>query len=442
MTSLKTNFNLRSSNTPTKKSKVYLVCRWNNQRLVYPTDVSIIPNEWDLVKQLPTTKNAIYSETKQRLTDIKNIAENEFRKFVNDSDDNYLPSKDELKGLLYLKINGVVIQPKEQEGLTFFQLVEKLIEERKTGINPRSGKNYSIGSYNEVRILRDKLNEFIKSRRIKAFGFENITLNFYYDFMKFLKGKNYSTNYIGKMVKVVKMVMNEGLERKLHANLDFKLKRFVKSTEETPQIYLTQKELSHLERLDLSLNKRLDGVRDLLILGAWTGLRFSDFTKIRKNDINLNAKDGKGYILKKTAKTGETVQIPILEPVIRLLNKYRGLTPNGLPVAISNQRFNDYVKELGQIAGLDEPIETAVTKGGMVVTKSIPKYQALSSHVCRRSFATNLFEMGVPTLTIRAITGHKTETAFLRYIRVTPKGHADEISRIVNLRMNPFKKVG
>lgn len=406
------------------------------------TGQRILPSRWNSSTKKPRRFEGS-PELDSRLTHISTLAQDVFRKYLNDNEGN-LPQKEELKTLI-VEVLRPDQTPKEiVVPLSFFQLFEVMLEERKTGTYEKAGKSkpYSQAAIDEVRILRDKVNAYAKSKKLKAFGFDDVTLAFYKDFTTFLRKKDYSTNYIGKLIKCLKMVMGEGVTRKLHNNLDFKHKDFSKISEDTPQIYLSIDELRHFEKIDLSNNKRLDRARDMLILGAWTGLRFSDFSTVKKTDIILNGKDGNSYIKKETAKTGGHVAIPIFEPVMNLLNKYRGLTPNSLPVPITNQRFNDYIKELGEIIGLDEPIERAITKGGKLVKESIPKYKALGSHVCRRSFATNLFKLKVPIITIMAVTGHKTESEFLRYIRETPEGHADEMFRIVNpnLRMNRIRK--
>ncbi len=103
-----------------------------------------------------------------------------------------------------------------------------------------------------------------------------------------------------------------------------------------------------------------------------------------------------------------------------ILNKYDG----ELPDVPSNQKVNDYLKEVGEIAEINAPFKKSITKGGVKQTTVYKKWEVLSTHTARRSFATNAYNAGVPSLTIMAITGHKTETSFLKYIKVTPKEHA------------------
>jgi len=120
------------------------------------------------------------------------------------------------------------------------------------------------------------------------------------------------------------------------------------------------------------------------------------------------------------SKTGGKVWIPLHPMVEYIINKYDGL----LPDVPSNQKFNDYIKEVGELTEINEPFKKSITKGGVKQTTVYKKWELVSTHTARRSFATNAYNVGVPSLTIMAITGHKTETSFLKYIKVTPKEHA------------------
>ena len=123
-------------------------------------------------------------------------------------------------------------------------------------------------------------------------------------------------------------------------------------------------------------------------------------------------------------KTGNRVAIPVHWMVSEILEKYEG----NLPRSISNQKLNDYLKELGQLVGLNEKVTKTITKGGVKRIITHQKYELLSSHTARRSFATNLFRDGFPSESIRKITGHKTERAFLKYLKLTNEQHAQMLA--------------
>ena len=126
----------------------------------------------------------------------------------------------------------------------------------------------------------------------------------------------------------------------------------------------------------------------------------------------------------RTEKTDEEVIIP-LHPVAKsILEKY-----NGTPRLISNQKFNEYIKDVCEIVGLNETITLTRTCGGKKMRITKPKFKFVSSHTARRSFATNAYKAGVPTLAIMAITGHRTEKVFLKYVKVTKEEHANLVSQ-------------
>jgi integrase len=161
----------------------------------------------------------------------------------------------------------------------------------------------------------------------------------------------------------------------------------------------------------------------------------SDFLRLEKTHLKND------LIEIKTQKTKTIVVIPIHEQIKKILLKRNG----NFPRKISSQKLNDYVKELCQIIGFDEMIvsekrvnkkddktfftdQKFIPKNKTRNEKGIfPKYELISSHICRRSFATNLYGK-IPNMTIMAVTGHKTETQFLKYIKVTPRENAEKLN--------------
>lgn len=213
--------------------------------------------------------------------------------------------------------------------------------------------------------------------------------------------------------------MNEALERGLHTNYEYKSKKFKVLEESTDSIYLTVEEIEKIHRIDLSKQLKNDRVRDLFIIGCFTGLRFSDLEKLNEDNFITN----NTQIKIKSEKVGDTVIIPVSKYVREIFNKYGGKVPKPL----SNQKMNEYLKEIAKAAELTESVLLSKTKGGNKTQESVPKYQLVSTHTARRSFATNLFLADVPSITIMKITGHKTEKAFMKYIRLTQQQNANKL---------------
>jgi integrase len=174
--------------------------------------------------------------------------------------------------------------------------------------------------------------------------------------------------------------------------------------------------LQRLKDADFSKTPYLDRVRDWFLLLAWTGSRFSDLEKVAKTDIK------NGYITFRQQKTNTKVTIPLHHVALEILEKNNF----NLPEPITNQRFNEYIKEACKHAEINSMETMTRTVGGKLVTEKFEKWEKVSSHTGRRSFCTNMYKRhDLSSLTIMAVSGHKTETSFLKYIKVKQHEHAE-----------------
>mgnify|MGYP000112015047 CR=1 FL=1 len=322
----------------------------------------------------------------------------------------------------------------EPKKITFFEYIDKFIEESKDRINPDTGRKITRSTLLKYGTCRNYLKDFQKVYS-KEIDFDTIDVEFYNAFVKFLSKRKkeiklkdgttkievgLATNTIGKQIAVLRNFLNSAvLEEKVDVNYQLIKKRFKSPTENTDSIYLDENELNSLYELDLTSNKRLDPVRDIFLVAAWTGLRFSDLNKVKAENIEDNS-----LVITQT-KTDNEVVIPIHPVVTSILKKWN----NKLPRIISNQKMNEYLKDLGELAELNTVFKKSMTIGGIKKTYTYAKKELLTTHTARRSFATNLYKRGFPTISIMMVTGHKTETAFLKYIKVTPREHAEKLRK-------------
>jgi integrase len=257
--------------------------------------------------------------------------------------------------------------------------------------------------------------------------FNRLSLDFFLDFKEFLTvKKKFGTNTIGKHIKTLKTFINEANELGYSEIVAHKSKRFKVIQVQTDTIYLTENELSELYKMDLSKKPHMERIRDLFLVGCYTGLRFSDFTNIQPENI-------KGDFIEITAqKTNDAVVIPIHPIVNEIMNKYAGKYINCLPPAISNQKFNSYIKEICKnVDALNTPVKTKENKSGKPqLLNKVKKYELVSTHTARRSFATNQYNKGISASILMKITGHKTERSFYTYIRQTPKENAERLKEL------------
>jgi site-specific recombinase XerD len=416
----KFNFNLREPNSK-EETTIHLIVRWNNKRLVIPTKERIDPKFWETDKKKrnfqrakETKQFAEYPEFNTRLRKIEDDAKDVFRQYENDND-HAQPSIEELRELLNKKIN-----PSTKESKTdFFSFINKFITEAPNRVNDKTGKHFSKSTIQAYKNTLKILSEF-KKQKNKRIDFDTIDLDFYQDFTEYLsQTEGFAINTIGKHIKTIKTFLNEATERGLNKHYQFRSKRFKVVSEKTESIYLNEKELEEIYSLDLSDNDRLNKVRDLFLVGCWTGLRFSDFTRLSIENIKED------FIEIETKKTLEPVVIPIHETVKKIMEKYKSEYSNSLPPSISNVKMNQYLKELGKkVESLHIQTNTNITKAGVNISRNVKKYEMITTHTARRSFATNLYIDGLPTATIMKITGHRTEKAFMKYIKITPNENA------------------
>ena len=263
-----------------------------------------------------------------------------------------------------------------------------------------------------------KLEEF-KALTKTEVDFDTIDMDFYDRFIKFLTNEGYTKNTIGGFIKNVKIFMNEAIDRNLTKNLEYRNRKFKILEEQVDKIYLSQKELLKIYNMKLSgIYKKYERVRDLFIIGCYTGLRFSDLIEVRsENIVNGN------QIKIRTEKTQEIVYIPLHKFVRSIIKKYHG----NLPSVISNQKMNDYLKEIGELAEINELIKVSITRGGNTETEVSKKYDLITTHTARRSFATNAYLMDIPSISIMKITGHRTEKSFMKYIRISQEDNANKL---------------
>ena len=377
--------------------------------LRYYTSETIQPKFWNTkegkVKEIK--EFAQHPEFNRRLRDIKNTALNTVLRLQNEG---ITPTNEILK----TEFDKIWKAGKTQtiECTTSMELMP-FIEHY---INTADKKETTKVAYR--RAYKDLI-EYQHTKKTKL-TFKKIDIDFYNDFVKFLKSKKYAPNTIGTRIKNLKVFLSNAYERGLQVNDDFKKKSFAKPKEETDAIYLTETELMRIYDLDLSGKKSYDRVRDLFLIGCYTGLRFSDLSALSADNINSD-----NTITIRTIKTDAEVSIPI-HPVVRsILNKY----DYRLPKVPSNQKFNEYIKDVAKVAEINEPVNVERTKGNMRVKKTMKKYELTTAHTARRSFATNAFLNDVPSISIMKITGHKTESIFMKYIKISQKDNARKLQQ-------------
>lgn len=309
--------------------------------------------------------------------------------------------------------------------VTLNDFIDLFIKEIESGQRLYNHNNrterYKPGTIRNYKGFQEQFNLF-QTDKGKKFNFDDITIDLYDQLVVFFNEKSYSPNTIGRHIKNLKVIMRIARDQGLHSNTEIDRKKFKSMKVSVQDIYLTEAELSRMYELDLSEMSELDLARDIFLIGCYTAQRYSDYSRIRKENVRqLN--DGTKVIDIIQTKTGEQVLIPIRPELKFLLEKYDYDLPR-----THEQKVNQRIKIVGEKAKITTPIIREVVKGGLKVTTTVPKNKLIKTHTARRTGCTNMFNAGVPTLSIMKISGHKTEREFLSYIKITKEQTAQTLN--------------
>ncbi|HEY8658811.1 MAG TPA: site-specific integrase [Hanamia sp.] len=392
------------------KSIIYLQFLYNKNRLFFSFGQSVKSGDWNKDKQRVKKKDTTTADGKFALNALLDNLKKVCEKTYNESLKDGIPKPEKIKEALKAFIDQ---NHSDKTGPTLYSLAERFV----AGEIKNKGKEKSKGSLQNYSAVMKHLKNFEAKTKYKI-DFDTITLDFFYKYTSYLKNvEKLAVNTIAKDISILKVFMGEAVDLGYTTNMQFRHNKFSFSEVETDQVYLSEKELNDLYKFEITNNK-LQQVRDLFIFGAWVGLRFSDFSNIKPE--NIVQIEGDSFIKIITKKTKELVIIPCNPVVLEIFEKYSH-NANKLPKTISNQKFNTYIKEVCEMAGLAET-------GRLSNNPEEPLYNVISSHTARRSFATNYYLQGFPTLDLMKITGHRTEKAFLKYIRVSKLDAAKRLS--------------
>jgi len=245
---------------------------------------------------------------------------------------------------------------------------------------------------------------------------------------------DWSPSYIAKQLSTLKTICRKAREEGINVNPFFdavKTPTITKREENT--IVLSWEELEMIEALE-NLPPYLERVRLWLYLGVCIGQRGNDLLNITKDKIKVI--DGRTFVVDVyQAKTKGLITAEIwYEKALETIKRIEELTEQRQRISL--QKFNDYLKVLCEVAGVDGPTKGYITENKRRVLKEVPKYKLISSHMMRRTFSTLAFHGGVPPHIIMDVTGHKDLTTFQKYIGVTEskidraKAFADAIRRV------------
>ena len=412
------NFLYRSTkkNAPLTLRLLFRDNESNDFRFDVKTKYQIEKNYWDN-KHFKNSKNAEIKNKKIQvnsdLLEIENFVLNAF----NDLENKTYASKNWLKKQIELYYNPN--EGKQSELVT--DAIQKIINEAHVRDNGKGSIGLTQCRINGYKRLKTLFIDFQDNNQYKV---KELDKNKFDNFKKWLLNENgYSASYSLKKLSDLKTVCKDarsnGIETSSELN-DIKTKQVSAYDDDMNVIILTPQELKQIENTTLK-SEALVNARKWLILACYTGQRGQALTtRIKKENFE---KYGADLVIKIRQKKGnKSVIIPVLP-------KVKEIYENGLPYTISMQKLNKHFKEIGKLAKLNEPvmgriIEAEIKGKKRGVKKLRPKYKYLSTHIGRRTFASNHYGK-IPTPIIMRVTGHSKESTFLGYINQTDDSHID-----------------
>ncbi len=240
---------------------------------------------------------------------------------------------------------------------------------------------------------------------MKRYTLKEVCASYVRQFLKFGKLEGYSTSTLYRTIHFVRTILLF-LEKRGIRTYSYELD-LPKMSKKGKITTLSEKELMRIKQTEVGSNLR--AAKDWLIISCYTGQRISDFINFSTDQLQVI--EGRTCISFEQQKTQKSILLPLHPTVMHILKRNN----NKFPPKISAQSYNKQIKEIARIAGLDIEINLRRREQHRVVSISGPKWQAMTSHIGRRSFASNFYGK-IPTALLMEATGHSSERMFLRYV--------------------------
>jgi integrase len=295
--------------------------------------------------------------------------------------------------------------------------IQKYIDEAQFKQNGKNGTGLSSGRIQNLKLFKNTIKRYeAEELKEKSILIKDVNLKFSEHYKNWLFSQNYSINYVGKNMANLKTICNDAYKNDIETSSQIKNIKTISEKKAPEQIiYLNEQEQEQIKKAPI-IREALINARKWLLLGCQIGQRGGDLLNItEKNIVELN---GIKLIELKQQKTGKLVAIPLLPEALEIIE-------SGFPYKISLARYNEYIKDVCEVAEINEPItaKIKVTSRNPMKLETKPKYKFITSHVSRRSFATNFYGR-IPTPVLMNITAHGTEKVFLNYIGKTTYDNA------------------
>ena len=415
----------------TGEQRIRVAITVNKTRYISTVGITVKADDWNgetqsVVAKSENAKGLKGTTINDRLSYIRKHFENYEKEL------SHRPTEEELKKELDNAINGVIPVKASKNVLTYF---DRFIREESIDCQWTPGtmecwhafRNHLAAQGRGIQFdhfNNEGINKFVRYLRTTCEMGEN-TVQKHYLNLKWFLGWAVRNGYakdseIGKVQPKFKII-------------------------DKPVIFLTKEELLKLYSFQIPANgtkvklhncdgeeyekevhdaAALEKTRDLFCFCSFTGLRYSDMAALQRTDIAGN------YIFVTTQKTNDRLPIDLNKYSKAILEKYKDQKfPNGLALpVISNQRMNEYLKDLCELCGLNTPITRVVVRGGQRVQEVQPKFNLIGTHAGRRTFICFALSSGIPPQVVMKWTGHSDYKAMKPYIDIAEKVKAEQMA--------------
>ena len=394
-----------------------------SKRIEFTTGYRIDAEKWDTDKQ--RVRNGCTNKLKQSASEINasllgyyTEVQEIFKKFEVEE---IMPTPEQIKeafNALHKPIEEV--KPRKSTPNAFYKVFDEFV--RDCGRQ----NDWTDSTYEKFAAVKNHLMNFRDGLTFDFFDEKG--LNDYVTYLRDVKEMRNST--IGKQLSFLTWFLRWAFKKGLHQNKAYdSYKPKLKSTQKKI-IFLTWEELNKLREFEIPAAKQaLDRVRDIFLFQCFTGLRYSDVFNLRRSDIKGD------HIEVTTVKTSDSLIIELNNHSKAILDKYKDVAfedDKVLPV-ITNQKMNDYLKELAELAGIDEPVRQTYYRGNERIDEVTPKYALLGTHAGRRTFICNVLALGIPPQVVMKWTGHSDYKAMKPYIDIADDIKANAMSKFNQL---------
>ena len=404
-------------NVPIRMRVIYA-----SHRIEFTTGYRIDVAKWDADKQ--RVKNGCTNKLKQSASEInadllRYYAEiqNVFKEFeVQET----MPTTQQLKDAFNLRMKNDSEEQQEDTKISFWEIFDEFVKEC------GNQNNWTESTYEKFAAVKNHLKEFKEDVTFEYF--DEFGLNEYVNFLRDKKDMRNST--IGKQIGFLKWFLRWSFKKGYNQNIAYDTFKPKLKTTSKKVIFLTWDELNRLKDYQIPKDKQyLERVRDVFLFCCFTSLRYSDVRNLKRSDVKSD------HIEVTTVKTADSLNIELNKYSKAILEKYKDIhfeNNMALPV-ISNQKMNDYLKELGELAEINEPVRETYYKGNERIDEVTPKYALLSTHAGRRTFICNALALGIPAQVVMKWTGHSDYKAMKPYIDIADDIKANAMNKFNQL---------